>query len=65
MGKELVVEELTENCFAGKDIDIALFSAGGGTSLHYAPFFAKAGIVVIDNSARGACIRTCRWSCPR
>lgn len=51
MGKELVVEELTENCFAGKDIDIALFSAGGGTSLHYAPFFAKAGVVVIDNSS--------------
>ena len=50
-GGELVVEELTETCFEGKDIDIALFSAGGGTSLHYAPFFAKAGIVVIDNSS--------------
>ena len=31
MGKEYTVEELTETCFDGKDIDIALFSAGGGT----------------------------------
>lgn len=31
--------------------DIALFSAGGGTSLKYAPEFAKLGTVVIDNSS--------------
>jgi len=31
--------------------DVALFSAGGGTSLEYAPLFAKAGITVIDNSS--------------
>ena len=37
-------EELT-------DIDIALFSAGGGTSLAHAPRFAEAGAVVIDNSS--------------
>lgn len=30
---------------------IALFSAGGGTSLEWAPKFAEAGIVVIDNSS--------------
>jgi aspartate-semialdehyde dehydrogenase len=30
---------------------IALFSAGGGTSLEWAPTFAAAGIVVIDNSS--------------
>jgi len=30
---------------------IALFSAGGGTSLEWAPQFAKAGITVIDNSS--------------
>lgn len=51
MGGELTVEELTETCFEGKDIDIALFSAGASTSLKYAPFFAKAGIAVIDNSS--------------
>lgn len=31
--------------------DIALFSAGGGTSLEWAPKFADAGITVIDNSS--------------
>ena len=32
-------------------VDIALFSAGGGTSKEYAPKFAAAGAVVIDNSS--------------
>lgn len=31
--------------------DVALFSAGGSTSLEYAPKFADAGITVIDNSS--------------
>lgn len=31
--------------------DIAIFSAGGGTSLEYAPKFAEAGTTVIDNSS--------------
>lgn len=31
--------------------DVALFSAGGSTSLEQAPRFAEAGIVVIDNSS--------------
>ena len=31
--------------------EIALFSAGGGTSLEWAPKFAKAGTTVIDNSS--------------
>jgi len=31
--------------------DIALFSAGGETSLQYAPLFAEAGTTVIDNSS--------------
>jgi aspartate-semialdehyde dehydrogenase len=31
--------------------DIALFSAGGGTSTEWAPKFAAAGITVIDNSS--------------
>lgn len=31
--------------------DIALFSAGGGTSLEWAPKFAEVGTVVIDNSS--------------
>ncbi len=51
MGKPHVVEELTETCFDGKDIDVALFSAGGSTSQSFAPIAAAKGIVVIDNSA--------------
>ncbi len=51
MGKEHVIEELTETCFEGKNIDIALFSAGGGTSEKFAPCAVKAGAVVIDNSS--------------
>src|SRR6195952_3781891 len=31
--------------------DVAIFSAGGGTSLEWAPKFADAGITVIDNSS--------------
>lgn len=31
--------------------DVALFSAGGGTSLEWAPRFAEVGTIVIDNSS--------------
>lgn len=31
--------------------NVAIFSAGGGTSLEWAPKFAAAGITVIDNSS--------------
>ncbi|MCW8941484.1 MAG: aspartate-semialdehyde dehydrogenase, partial [Flavobacteriales bacterium] len=31
--------------------DIAIFSAGGATSLEWAPKFAEAGTTVIDNSS--------------
>ncbi|WP_277655732.1 aspartate-semialdehyde dehydrogenase [Seleniivibrio woodruffii] len=48
-GKTYKVEELTHDCFEG--VDIALFSAGGGRSLEYAPSAVKAGAVVIDNSS--------------
>ncbi len=51
LGKEYIIEELTETCFDGKNIDIALFSAGGGISTKYAPFAVNAGALVIDNSS--------------
>lgn len=51
MGKTYTVRELTETCFDGLDIDIALFSAGGSTSEHFSPVAARAGAVVIDNSS--------------
>jgi len=35
----------------GMEPDIALFSAGGNTSLEYAPKFAAVGTIVIDNSS--------------
>ena len=48
-GDSVAVEELTESSFKG--VDIALFSAGGGTSEKFAPLAAKDGCVVIDNSS--------------
>lgn len=47
--KKYVVEELTENSF-DKEIDIALFSAGGNTSKYFSPIAASKGVIVIDNS---------------
>jgi len=48
-GDSVAVEELTESSFKG--VDIALFSAGGGTSEKFAPLAAKDGCVVLDNSS--------------
>ncbi|QQK07572.1 aspartate-semialdehyde dehydrogenase [Miniphocaeibacter halophilus] len=50
MGKEYVVEELNEESF-DRDIDIALFSAGGTISEKFAPIASKKGVTVIDNSS--------------
>lgn len=49
--KEYTVEELTEHSF-DKPIDIALFSAGGGTSAKFAPIAAEHGVTVVDNSSQ-------------
>jgi aspartate-semialdehyde dehydrogenase len=46
---EIVVEDLAQADPAG--VDIALFSAGGARSREFAPSFAAAGAVVIDNSS--------------
>src|SRR5450631_3296657 len=46
----LVVRGLDEDSIKG--FDIALFSAGGSTSGEWAPRFAAAGAIVIDNSSR-------------
>jgi aspartate-semialdehyde dehydrogenase len=52
-GRELegvgVVQPLTEDTIQG--FDLALFSAGGSTSGEWAPRFAHAGAVVVDNSS--------------
>lgn len=48
--KEYVVEELTESSF-DRGIDIALFSAGGGTSKKFSPIAASKGCIVVDNSS--------------
>lgn len=55
-GKELLfqgnpyhVKTLTSDSF--KDVDYALFSAGGAISKEFAPIAAKAGAVVIDNTS--------------
>jgi aspartate-semialdehyde dehydrogenase len=48
-GEEVTCQELTPDSF--KDIDLALFSAGGGTSQKFAPMARDAGCVVVDNSS--------------
>lgn len=48
-GKTIVVEDVAKADLSG--IDIAIFSAGGNTSRDYAPKFAEAGAIVIDNSS--------------
>ena len=47
-GKDYVVKSIEEVCKLAPDI--AIFSAGGGTSLEWAPKFAESGSIVIDNS---------------
>lgn len=51
MGKAYEVQELKDTSFDAAGFDFALFSAGGGTSAHFAPLAAKNGTVVIDNSS--------------
>jgi len=48
-GREITVTGI-ENAIEKKP-DVALFSAGGGTSKQYAPLFAAQGTYVIDNSS--------------
>jgi aspartate-semialdehyde dehydrogenase len=46
---EMVVQPLHEDTIAG--FDVALFSAGAATSRQWAPRFAAAGALVVDNSS--------------
>ena len=46
---EIEVEEATHQSF--EDVDLALFSVGAEISREFAPVAAKAGAVVVDNSA--------------
>ena len=50
-GNTYKIEELTEEVFIGKEIDIAFFSAGGSISAHYAKYAVESGAVVIDNTS--------------
>lgn len=47
--KSVSVKEAKEGAF--KDVDIALFSAGGDASIALAPIAVKEGAVVVDNSS--------------
>ncbi|QDU33104.1 Aspartate-semialdehyde dehydrogenase 2 [Poriferisphaera corsica] len=48
-GKTYTVEELTKDSF--KNVDLALFSAGGSISKKFAPIAVESGAVVVDNSS--------------
>lgn len=50
-GQDITVEELKDENIVNKQIDFALFSAGGDVSLKFAPKFAEHGAIVIDNSS--------------
>lgn len=50
LGKDYIVEELTENSF-DEGFDFAIFAAGGDISEKYAPIASKNGCIVIDNSS--------------
>ncbi|MGQ0740498.1 MAG: aspartate-semialdehyde dehydrogenase [Bacteroidota bacterium] len=56
VGKEITFKENKYKVISMNDAiaakpAVAIFSAGGGTSLEWAPKFAEAGITVIDNSS--------------
>ena len=48
-GEKYTIEELTEDSFG--DVDLALFSAGGGISKKFGPIADAAGCTVVDNSS--------------
>ena len=48
-GKEYTIKSIEEGCKLAADV--AIFSAGGGTSLEWAPRYAEMGTIVIDNSS--------------
>lgn len=52
MGKPHTVIELNDENIKSHKVDIALFSAGGGTSERFAPVFVQNGAIVIDNSSQ-------------
>lgn len=49
MGREWTVQTVSSEAF--RNCDFALFSAGAGRSLEWAPIAAAAGAIVIDNSS--------------
>src|SRR5699024_3032207 len=49
MGRELIVEEATEDSF--QNVDIAFFSAGGSVSEALVPAAIKSGAIAIDNTS--------------
>jgi len=52
-GHDVIVEDIAKTPTDDlADVDIAIFSAGGGTSKEHAPRFADAGAVVVDNSSQ-------------
>lgn len=51
MNQDYIVRELTEDSFVKEHFDYAIFSAGGSTSLKYAPIASANGCIVIDNSS--------------
>lgn len=49
--EEIIIEELKNDSFKDRDIDLALFAAGGSVSEKFIPYAIKEGIRVVDNSS--------------
>jgi len=63
VGKQITYKQKAYTIYSMQDAiaakpDIAIFSAGGNTSLEYAPKFAEVGTIVIDNSSAWRMDRT-------
>lgn len=50
LGSDYITRELTDSSF-DEGFNFAIFSAGGGTSKHFAPIAASNGCLVVDNSS--------------
>ena len=63
IGKSYTIKSMEEAVKLAPDI--AIFSAGGSTSLEWAPRFAEMGTTVIDNSSAWGWILKKNWLYPK
>ena len=65
LGKDHIIIELKEENIVGKDLDFALFSAGGATSKEFAPIFVKMDAWLLTTPANGEQTLKSPLLCPK